>query len=156
MCVGGSVITRHTPALLAPSVSVTGHQMDICTSLLIAENVFCSEKFFLFCPFGQCFSAVICNRILLFLVFSSQGSCCFALYPLYKLRPCPSYSRCRDRNNCVHWRSLYKGGGNNNTLEEMFMSLRCIAVDSASGSSGESFSSEDSSDSSSSSSDGSG
>ena len=25
--------------------------------------------------------------------------------------PCPSYSRRRDRNNCVHWRSLYKGGG---------------------------------------------
>ena len=31
--------------------------------------------------------------------------------PLYKLRPCPSYSRRRDRNNGVHWRSLYKGGG---------------------------------------------
>ena len=28
-----------------------------------------------------------------------------------KLRPCPSYSRRRDRNNSVHWRSLYKGGG---------------------------------------------
>ena len=27
-----------------------------------------------------------------------------------KLRPCPSYSRRRDRNNSVHWRSLYKGG----------------------------------------------
>ena len=31
--------------------------------------------------------------------------------PLYKPRPCPSYSRRRDCNNCVHWRSLYKGGG---------------------------------------------
>ena len=28
----------------------------------------------------------------------------------HKLRPCPSYSGCRDRNNSVHWRSLYKGG----------------------------------------------
>ena len=28
-----------------------------------------------------------------------------------KLRPCPSYSGCRDRNNSVHWRSLHKGGG---------------------------------------------
>ena len=28
-----------------------------------------------------------------------------------KLRPCPSYSRCRDRINLVLWRSLYKGGG---------------------------------------------
>ena len=28
-----------------------------------------------------------------------------------KPRPCPSYSGCRDRNNSVHWRSLYKGGG---------------------------------------------
>ena len=28
-----------------------------------------------------------------------------------KLRPCPSYSGRRDRNNSVHWRSLYKGGG---------------------------------------------
>ena len=28
-----------------------------------------------------------------------------------KLRPCPSYSGCRDRNNSIHWRSLYKGGG---------------------------------------------
>ena len=31
-----------------------------------------------------------------------------------KLRPCPSYSRRRDRNNSVHWRSLYKGGGGYN------------------------------------------
>ena len=30
---------------------------------------------------------------------------------LYKLRRCPSYSRRRDRNNCVHWRNLYRGGG---------------------------------------------
>ena len=28
----------------------------------------------------------------------------------HKLRPCPSCSRRRDRNNCVQWRSLYKGG----------------------------------------------
>ena len=28
-----------------------------------------------------------------------------------KLRPCPSYSRRRDRINLGHWRSLYKGGG---------------------------------------------
>ena len=28
-----------------------------------------------------------------------------------KLRPCPSYSRCRDCINLVLWRSLYKGGG---------------------------------------------
>ena len=28
-----------------------------------------------------------------------------------KLRPCPSYSRRRDRINLVLWRSLYKGGG---------------------------------------------
>ena len=28
-----------------------------------------------------------------------------------KLRPCPSYSGRRDRNNSVHWCSLYKGGG---------------------------------------------
>ena len=28
-----------------------------------------------------------------------------------KLCPCPSYSGRRDRNNSVHWRSLYKGGG---------------------------------------------
>ena len=27
-----------------------------------------------------------------------------------KLRPCPSYSRRRDRINLVLWRSLYKGG----------------------------------------------
>ena len=27
------------------------------------------------------------------------------------LRPCPSYSRHRDRINLGHWRSLYKGGG---------------------------------------------
>ena len=28
-----------------------------------------------------------------------------------KLHPCPSYSGRRDRNNSVHWRSLYRGGG---------------------------------------------
>ena len=32
---------------------------------------------------------------------------CVARKPL----PCPSYSRRRDCNNCVHWHSLYKGGG---------------------------------------------
>ena len=31
--------------------------------------------------------------------------------PLSKLRPCPSYSRRRDRINLVLWRSLDKGGG---------------------------------------------
>ena len=38
--------------------------------------------------------------------------------PLYKLRPCPSYSRRRDRNNSVHWRSLYKGGGGTGDTEQ--------------------------------------
>ena len=28
-----------------------------------------------------------------------------------KLRPCPSYSRRRDRFNLGLWRSLYRGGG---------------------------------------------
>ena len=28
--------------------------------------------------------------------------------PLYKLRPCPSYSRCRDRDNCVRNLITYK------------------------------------------------
>ena len=28
-----------------------------------------------------------------------------------KLRPCPSYSRRRDRINLLFWRSLYKGAG---------------------------------------------
>ena len=28
-----------------------------------------------------------------------------------KLRPCPSYSGRRDRNNSVHWRSLNRAGG---------------------------------------------
>ena len=32
-----------------------------------------------------------------------------------KLRPCPSYSRRRDRINLGHWRSLYKGGGGTRT-----------------------------------------
>ena len=29
----------------------------------------------------------------------------------HKLRPCPSYSRRRDRINLGLWRSLYNGGG---------------------------------------------
>ena len=35
---------------------------------------------------------------------------------LYKLRPCPSYSRRRDRINLGLWRSLYKGGYFNSAL----------------------------------------
>ena len=33
------------------------------------------------------------------------------VYVARKLRPCPSYSRRRDRINLVPWRSLDKGGG---------------------------------------------
>ena len=33
------------------------------------------------------------------------------VYVAHKLRPCPSYSRRRDRINLVLWRSLDKGGG---------------------------------------------
>ena len=33
------------------------------------------------------------------------------VYVTRKLRPCPSYSRRRDRINLVLWRSLDKGGG---------------------------------------------
>ena len=33
-----------------------------------------------------------------------------------KLRPCPSYTRRRDRINLGLWRSLYKGGGGGNRL----------------------------------------
>ena len=49
-----------------------------------------------------------------------------------KLRPCPSYSGCRDRNNSVHWRSLYKGGAGYNSapgdhLLADYSSLWCFA-----------------------------
>ena len=37
-----------------------------------------------------------------------------------KLRPCPSYSRRRDRINLVLWRSLYKGGGGMNQIAWCF------------------------------------
>ena len=33
------------------------------------------------------------------------------VYVARKLRPCPSYSRRRDRINLVLWRTLDKGGG---------------------------------------------
>ena len=36
-----------------------------------------------------------------------------------KPHPCPSYSRRRDRNNCVHWRSLDKGGYSKNTRTDI-------------------------------------
>ena len=38
-----------------------------------------------------------------------------------KLRPCPSYSRRRDRINVGHWRSLYKGGAG-----YMFIAFFCL------------------------------
>ena len=38
------------------------------------------------------------------------------VYVARKLRPCPSYSRRRDRINLVLWRSLDKGGGVLNLL----------------------------------------
>ena len=44
-------------------------------------------------------------------VLSISVSRCNPPPPLFQPRPCPSYSRRRDRNNCVHWRSFYKGGG---------------------------------------------
>ena len=37
------------------------------------------------------------------------------VYVARKLRPCPSYSRGRDRVNLVLWRSLYRGGGDTTT-----------------------------------------
>ena len=46
------------------------------------------------------------------LPISAHVACARVCQQLYarKPRPCPSYSRRRDRNDCVHWRSLYKGG----------------------------------------------
>ena len=45
-----------------------------------------------------------------------------------KLRPCPSYSGRRERNNSVHWRSLYKGGGGTYTAQQL--SHRCCNFNS--------------------------
>ena len=42
---------------------------------------------------------------------NKTGNSLYPPPPLYKLRPCPSYSRHGDRINLVLWRSLYKGGG---------------------------------------------
>ena len=39
-----------------------------------------------------------------------SGASAWRTAELYKLRPCPSYSRRRDRINLGLWRSLYKGG----------------------------------------------
>ena len=38
------------------------------------------------------------------------------VYVARKLRPCPSYSRRRDRINLVLWRSLDKEGGGGSTI----------------------------------------
>ena len=46
----------------------------------------------------------------------------------HKLRPCPSYSRRRDRINLGLWRSLYKGGGvppNDQRDEAVILSHTC-------------------------------
>ena len=45
-----------------------------------------------------------------------------------KLRPCPSYSRRRDRINLGLWRSLYKGGGGSfftTTVTSRFLDYMC-------------------------------
>ena len=39
------------------------------------------------------------------------------VYVARKLRPCPSYSRRRDRINLVLWRSLDKGGGGTSSFQ---------------------------------------
>ena len=44
-----------------------------------------------------------------------------------KLHPCPSYSRRRDRNNSVHWRGLYKGGGVQTRVSHA-ASCQCVPV----------------------------
>ena len=41
------------------------------------------------------------------------------VYVARKLRPCPSYSRRRDRINLVLWRSLDKGGGGVHTKKKV-------------------------------------
>ena len=43
LCTPFTVLSSQvTPRVLALLVTITGHQMDICTSLLLAENVVCS------------------------------------------------------------------------------------------------------------------
>ena len=46
-------------------------------------------------------------------VWVGSCMCCVQATPMccVQATPCPSYSRRRDRNNSVHWHSLYKGGG---------------------------------------------
>jgi hypothetical protein len=43
-------------------------------------------------------------------IFTRSTCVSVVVYVARKLRPCLSYSRCRDRINLVLWRSLDKGG----------------------------------------------
>ena len=49
------------------------------------------------------------------------------VYVARKLRPCPSYSRRRDRINLVLWHSLYKGGGGYNRMQQSYSNL-CTSI----------------------------
>ena len=78
---------------------VTFTNFSTCGPLLVHQEIFflsdASHRSSManFSTFGlrTCVSAVVCVAC--------------------KPCPCPSYSRCRARNNCVHWHSLYRGRG---------------------------------------------
>ena len=66
----------------------------------------CSQGCLVFAYTWKCGQRSRCTHTTRARTFVSVAGCVSR-----KLRPCPSYSGRRDRNNSVHWRSLYKGGG---------------------------------------------
>jgi len=77
-----------------------------CANMGVNLKISCSQGFLVFACTWKCGQRSRCTHTMRARTCVSVVVCVAR-----KLRPCPSYSGRRDRNNSVHWRSLYKGGG---------------------------------------------
>ena len=75
-----------------------------CANMGVNLKFSCSHGFVVFACTWKCGQRSRCTHTM-----RMRTSVPVVVCVARKLRPCPSYSGCRDRNNSIHWRSLYKG-----------------------------------------------
>ena len=101
-CSAWCMITRSVP-----SRTVVGFASFItCANMGVNLKFSCSQGFLVFACIWKCGQRSRHTHTMRIRTCVSVVVCVAR-----KLRPCPSYRGCRDRNNSVHWRSLYKGMG---------------------------------------------
>ena len=88
-----------------PSRTFVGFAFFIaCANMGVNLKILCSQGCLVFAHTWKCGQRSRCTHTMCARTFVSV-----AVSVSRKLRLCPSYSGRRDRNNSVHWRSLYKG-----------------------------------------------